>query len=191
MRAARWPSLAGRKPSKKNRSVGSPAMLSAASAAAAPGTVTTTYPASRAARTSLKPGSDSSGVPASDTRAMAFACGEPRQKLGPRDCGVVLVVRRQRGRYAVVVEELAGDPRVLAGDHIGCRQGVQRPQGDIAQVADWGGDDVEPGREPRGAGPAGLPGCPWRDLIRHRRHCSDGARSRQRQRRNSLSFPFG
>ncbi len=44
MRVRRWPSFAGRKPSKKNRSVGRPATLSAASAAEAPGTAITGEP---------------------------------------------------------------------------------------------------------------------------------------------------
>ena len=78
-----------------------------------------------------------------------FAGGEPRQELRPRRHGVVLVVRRQRRRDAVVVEQLPGHPRVLAGDHVGRREGLQRPQRDVAQVADRGGDEVQSGGEPR------------------------------------------
>jgi hypothetical protein len=66
---ARAPALGGRKPRNRNRSVGSPASVSAATAAHGPGTVTTACPAARASRTSLKPGSEISGVPASDTSA--------------------------------------------------------------------------------------------------------------------------
>ena len=61
----------GRKPSKKKRSVGRPATISAASTAEAPGTATTLMPAAAASATSLKPGSEISGVPASDTSASA------------------------------------------------------------------------------------------------------------------------
>ena len=67
-RAAPTP-LAGRKPSNTNRSDGKPATLSAAIAAHGPGTGDTRTPAARAARTRRKPGSLTSGVPASDTSA--------------------------------------------------------------------------------------------------------------------------
>ena len=42
--------------------------------------------------------------------------------------GVVVVVRRQRRRDAVMVEELAGDAGVLARDHVGAGENLQRPQ---------------------------------------------------------------
>ena len=66
------PARDGRKPSNANRSVASPAMLSAAVIAEAPGTARTSMPAAAAARTRPKPGSDSSGVPASLTSAMTL-----------------------------------------------------------------------------------------------------------------------
>ena len=68
-RSHRAEALAGRKPSKAKRSLGRPATLSAAISADAPGTGLTFTPAARAARTSRKPGSDTSGVPASLTSA--------------------------------------------------------------------------------------------------------------------------
>jgi len=68
---ARAPGLAGRNPTKPNASVGRPALASAASSAEAPGLANTGRLASRTARTSGKPGSDSSGVPASEICAMA------------------------------------------------------------------------------------------------------------------------
>ena len=71
MRVRRAPAFDGRKPSKKNRSVGSPATVSAISAAEAPGAAVTASPAAVASRTSLKPGSEISGVPASETSATA------------------------------------------------------------------------------------------------------------------------
>src|SRR5690606_15929262 len=61
--------FAGRKPSNTKRSLGRPATLSAAMKAQGPGTGLTFTPAARAARTRRKPGSLTSGVPASDTRA--------------------------------------------------------------------------------------------------------------------------
>ena len=66
-RRARSPALRGRKPSKQNRSTGSPETASAVSTAEGPGTAMTSTPASRAAATSRYPGSDTLGIPASVT----------------------------------------------------------------------------------------------------------------------------
>ena len=51
----------------------------------------------------------------------------------------------------VVVDELAGDAGVLARDQVGGGEDFQRPYGDIAQVADGSGDQVQTGRQ-RGRG---------------------------------------
>ncbi len=59
----------GKNPKKVNRSVLKPDATSAARIAEAPGTGDTVTPASRAALTNRAPGSDSRGVPASDTSA--------------------------------------------------------------------------------------------------------------------------
>ena len=143
------PSPAGSLRRRTGRSAG-PNWSGPPAAAEAPGAAMTGWPASRAARTSLKPGSDTSGVPASETRATASPCGEPRQELGPRRCGVVLVVGGQRRRNAVVVEQPARDAGVLAGDDVGRGERFQRPDGDVAQVPDRGCDKMQAGREPRG-----------------------------------------
>jgi len=73
-RVRREASLAGKKPSKKNRSVGSAATESAVRTDDAPGTATTAWPAAQTSRTSLKPGSEIRGVPASDTSAIEAPC---------------------------------------------------------------------------------------------------------------------
>ena len=73
-RVRRETCLAGKNPSKKNRSVGSAATESAVSTEDAPGTAITAWPAAETSRTSLKPGSDISGVPASDTSAIEAPC---------------------------------------------------------------------------------------------------------------------
>ena len=86
-------------------------------------------------------------MPASETSATARAFGEPRQQLRPRLGGVVVVIGRQRRRDAVMVEQLAGDAGVLAGDQVGAGQHLQRPHGDVAQVADRGGDQMQAGRQ--------------------------------------------
>ncbi len=65
--AARSPALRGRKPSKQKRSVGRPETASAASVALGPGRTVTSTPAAIAAVTARKPGSDTVGIPASET----------------------------------------------------------------------------------------------------------------------------
>ena len=68
----RPPGFAGRKPTKRKRSLGSPQTDTAAVTALGPGTGTTAMPAPRASRTSASPGSDTVGVPASDTSATSL-----------------------------------------------------------------------------------------------------------------------
>src|SRR4029077_10515505 len=48
-----------------------------------------------------------------------------------------------------MVEQFPRHPGVLAGDYIGRREGLQRPERDVAEVADRGGDEMQTGREPR------------------------------------------
>ena len=59
----------GRNPANRNASGGRPERISAVSAAEGPGAAVTGRSSASAARTSLKPGSETSGVPASDTSA--------------------------------------------------------------------------------------------------------------------------
>ena len=63
------PFFSGRNPSNTNRSQGNPEATSAGTKAVAPGRQTTSIPASRQARESMKPGSEIPGVPASETSA--------------------------------------------------------------------------------------------------------------------------
>ena len=150
MRAWRWPSFGGRKPSKKNRSVGRPATASAASAADGPGSGGDGVAgvAGVAHELEARIGDERrAGVRYQRDR---FAGGEPCQELRPRRGGVVLVVGRERCGDAVMVEQLARDPRVLAGDQVGRGQRFQRAERDVAQIADRGCDQMQAGREPRG-----------------------------------------
>ena len=120
------PALAGRNPSKKNRSVGSPATVSAIRTADAPGAAVTGWPAAAAARTSGSP----------DRRSAAFRHRTPArprspaasfsQDFRPRRLGVVVVIGDQRRRQAVMIEQLARDARVLAGHEIGGGENFQR-----------------------------------------------------------------
>jgi len=56
---------------------------------------------------------------------------------------VVLVVADGAGVDAVVIEELLRLARVFAGDYVNFFQDAQRSQGDVFEIADWGGDEVK------------------------------------------------
>ena len=145
MRVRRAASFAGRKPSKKNRSVGRPLTVSAASTADAPGSaVTSRALLARRAHQLVAGVGDQRRAGIGDQRD-GRAFGEPRQQLRPRLGGVVVVIGRQRGGDAVMVEQLAGHAGVLAGDQVGAGQHLERAQRDVAQIADRGGDQVEAG----------------------------------------------
>ena len=63
---------------------------------------------------------------------------------------VVLVIRRERCRDAVMLGELAGDAAVLAGDDVGGGENFQSAQTDIAQVSDRRRDQIKRWRRRRG-----------------------------------------
>ncbi len=68
-RSVRAAPLRGRKPSKVNRSAGSPERATASVTALGPGMPVTAAPTPSAARTALSPGSEMVGIPASVSRA--------------------------------------------------------------------------------------------------------------------------
>jgi hypothetical protein len=132
------------------------------------------------------------------------AVGETGKQLRARLRGIVVVIGGERGRDAVMVEELAGDAGILAGDEIGRRQHLQRPHGNVAQIADRSGDQVQPGRQRRRhdrlpvqqVAPCGLiarggavGGCG--SARSHAIHFSGAAAARHRQREKSSCFSFG
>jgi hypothetical protein len=51
--------------------------------------------------------------------------------------------------YSIVAGELGEHARVLADDHVGRAQDVKRAQGDVTQIADRRGDNMQPGRQRR------------------------------------------
>jgi len=95
---ARALALAGGKPTKTKASVGSPDDTRAASTALGPGIASTRIPAASAAWTSRNPGSETAGVPASDTRAMeppsrSFSTSAPALRCSLCSCMLVVGVR--------------------------------------------------------------------------------------------------
>ena len=116
---SRRPGFGGRKPSKTNRSAGTPAADRAATTADAPGIGTTGTSASRQSRTSRKPGSDTPGGTGVRHQRDAGARLEPPQELGPAAGLVLLEVRDDRRSHPVRLEQAAGPAGVLGGDEVG------------------------------------------------------------------------
>ena len=80
------------------------------------------------------------------------ALRERRQQPRPLRRAVVVVVGQDARRPPdpVDLEQPPGVAGVLGGEHVGPRQHVERPERDVARVADRGGDEIEPGAERRG-----------------------------------------
>ena len=56
---------------------------------------------------------------------------------------VVLVIADQSRLDAVMAEQLQGLPRVFAGDQVNFFEHAQGAQGDVFEIADGGGDQIE------------------------------------------------
>ena len=132
------------------------------------------------------------------------ARGEPGDELRSRLGGVVVVIGGERGGNAITVEKLAGDARVLTGDEVGGGEHLERPHGNIAQIADRGGDQIEAGRKRRRAGRVAVEdvgasgavaeragGCGGGCGRPHAPYSSGALLPRHGRRKKSLSFSFG
>jgi hypothetical protein len=60
---------------------------------------------------------------------------------------IVLVIGLHRHLDAIALEQPPAHPRVLAPDEVGRGERRQRPDRDVAQVADRGRDKVQAGRD--------------------------------------------
>ena len=92
----------------------------------------------QASRTSLKPGSEINGVPASETSATEAPCANLLQNFRPRLRRVVLVIGRELGRDRVALGQSPADAGILAGDDVDAGQRFQRAQRDVAEMANRG-----------------------------------------------------
>ena len=144
-------------PRRKTGRSAAPRPHSAASTEDGPGSAITAWPAAQTSRTSLKPGSEISGVPASDTSAIEAPCASFSQDFRPRQRGVVLVIGLELRRDAVALGQPAGDAGVLAGDDVDAGQRFQRAQGDVAEIADRGRHQMQPGNRPSARSGHGRP----------------------------------
>ena len=82
--------------------------------------------------TSLKPGSEISGVPASETKASSSPSFSRASRMRPHDRGIMLVIGDQRGRDPIMGEQSLGDARILGDDRVGRRQRRQGAQSEIS-----------------------------------------------------------
>ena len=72
------------------------------------------------------------------------AIREPSKQMRPHDRCVVLMIGDERSRNAIMRQQFLGNARVLGDDRVGgskCRQG---PEGNVAEIADWRGNDMKP-----------------------------------------------
>ncbi len=139
--------VCGRKPSKKKRSVGRPQIVKAARIAEGPGAPVTLMPCASAALTELETGvRDERRAGIADERNLG-ALLKPRQQGRAHALGIVLVIGLERGRDAVAVEQAMRDARVLGQHDIRLRQGRERPQRHVAEIADGRRDDMQARRQ--------------------------------------------
>src|SRR5574341_1195116 len=73
----------------------------------------------------------------------AFSVKQPRDEHGSFFFLVVIVVACERRMDVIPGEELLSMARILGRDTVRFLQNAHRPEGDVLQVADGGGDDVE------------------------------------------------
>ena len=111
----------------------------------------TRWPAATASATSAAPGSERSGVPASETSATERALGERIEKAAVRAWRAVLVIGGDLRRDAVAVEKPPRHARVLAGEEVGGGERVERAERHVGKIADRCRHDVEPGWKRSGA----------------------------------------
>ncbi len=72
-----------------------------------------------------------------------FSLREEGEQARPGLVGIVFVIGEGPVANAVAVEQYAGDAGVLAGEHVGSGKRFQRTQGDIGEIADGRGDEIE------------------------------------------------
>ena len=94
-------------------------------------------------RPACAPGSETTGVPASDTSATESPRVQPGDERRRSRSLVVFVQARRRRRDRVVLEEPRGPAGVFCGDERHFPQHAKRPERDVLQVADRCGDHIE------------------------------------------------
>ena len=167
-RARRSARRAGRNPSNVNRSVGSPAMLSAAVMAEGPGTATTVSPSCATRRTSSKPGSESKRRARIADQRDARAAAQALQQLVDALALVVFVQRHQWSRQPERCQQLPRPACVLGRDQFRGREFVARARRQVAEIADGRRDHRKAARvRSHYTSPPRLDSRPFQKAIRH------------------------
>jgi len=104
------------------------------------------------ARTSTKPGSETSGMPASDTSATVSPRCIRRTSSVERSASLVLVVADELGADAIALQQHPGPAGVSQRHQVGLAQRRQDPERDVLQVPDRGGADDQPAPRADGSG---------------------------------------
>ena len=146
--SARSPALDGRKPANDETVGRKPANVSAVSAAEAPGTACTGDTLRDRLAHQLEAG-------VGDQRRSGIADQRDARALSQLGAAGGAARARHCGRYRRsaalqmpwIASSLARHPCVLRGDEVAGLQHIQRPQGDVAGIADGRGDDIKPGRQ--------------------------------------------
>ena len=73
-----------------------------------------------------------------------FAAVKGGQQLRPDFCCIVFMMGHHLGGDAISLQQAAGDAGIFAGNQVHRRQHIQRPQGDIAHIANGCGDNMQP-----------------------------------------------
>ncbi len=149
----------GRKPANRNLSGGRPDRISAVSAAEGPGAAVTGRSSAIAARTSLKPGSDDQRRAGVADQRQRFAAAQRLEHRRADAVGIVVVIGVERLVDAETGQQPRGDPGILAQDAVDIAQHPERPQRDVAEIADRRRDEVKTRRQRmrRVSNPSGSP----------------------------------
>ena len=82
-------------------------------------------------------------MPASETSATLRPASRSGNQPRTGFIGIVLVVGDRALPDPVAFEQHPGHPRILASQHVGCGERFQRPQRDVAEIADRRGHQIE------------------------------------------------
>ncbi len=140
-------SFGGRNPPKKNWSEGKPLATSADRSADGPGTGNTLNPSATAVRTSLKPGSATSGVPASEISSNRLALVKRLQNPRAIPVAAEVVVRLKLSADAIRGEKLSAVARIFTHNHVCGRECEERANREIAEISDGGRNNIKSARE--------------------------------------------
>ena len=130
----------GKKPSKQNLFIGNPLFTSAGTKAVGPGRHSTRIFTCMHSLTRRKAGSETPRRSGVSQKSHHFPLQHLVHKVPQYLMLVVLMIGRERLNDLVMIQQLKRIPRVFSKDQVNLLQYLQRTQGDISKVSNWGGD---------------------------------------------------